>query len=348
MFPRDDDEQDLQTEDEVSRAADMARPYVTYALLAANVGVWLLTELAGGSQNRDVLLRFGAMVGLNIASGEYWRLLSATFLHSGLMHLLFNSFGLFIFGQQMERIYGRSRFLLIYLLAGLAGSVASYALNISLSENSISVGASGAVFGLVGAMTAFFASHRDRLGEMGRQSLTGLLFIAGINLVIGLVSPGVDNFAHAGGFAGGFLIGLAYSPNYRPIYDIMGWLEDVVDTNSAVKRWWVLPAAALALAAGVFVGDRNVGETPISDLRQAEAHHERGEIAQALEALDRAIAIAPDYAPIYLRRAQIMADIGNTSMALENLGIAMRLPGLSESERQDVIRLLTQLGGGGR
>ena len=344
MFPREDDEQDVQSEDEDSRSAGAGQPYATYALLAANVGVWLLTELAGGSQDRDVLLRFGAMTGLNVASGEYWRLLSATLLHSGLMHLLFNSFGLFIFGQQIEGIYGRGRFLLIYLLAGLAGSVASYALNISLSENSMSVGASGAVFGLVGAMVAFFARHRDRLGEMGRQSLTGLLFIAGINLVIGLVSPGVDNFAHGGGFAGGFLIGLAYSPNYKPIYNLAGWLEDVVDTNSVAKRWWVLPAAALALAAGVFVGDRNVGETPIADLRQAEAHHERGEIGLALEALDRAIAIAPDYGPIYLRRALIMADIGNTEMALENLGIAMRLPGMTDSDRSEAIRLLTRLG----
>ena len=189
------------------------RPVVTWALLAINLVVWGATMLAGGSQNTDVLLRFGAMYGPFIATGDYWRLFTAMFLHIGIPHLLFNSFGLLVFGSLVERIYGPIRFVTIYILAGLAGSVASYSFNML----SIGAGASGAIFGVLGALAAFFFARRDMLGAMGRQNLLGLVIIAAFNLIFGFVTPGIDNWAHMGGLLGGVLIGLALAPYYRAV-----------------------------------------------------------------------------------------------------------------------------------
>ena len=201
------------------------KPYLTWTLLGVNLLLWLLVELSGGSTNTGVLLKFGAMEAQHIATGEYWRLFTATFLHSGILHLSFNCLALYIFGHQLEQIYGHGRFLALYFIAGLAGSVTSYALSISAAPNTLGVGASGAVFGLLGGLVAFYTVHRDRFGEIGRQSLTGLLVIVAINVALGFVVPGIDNFAHIGGFVAGMLVGLAYAPIYRWSTADMGGLR---------------------------------------------------------------------------------------------------------------------------
>ena len=169
---------------------------MTWALLGINVLIWLAMEAAGGSTDTGVLINFGAMYGPYIADGEYWRLFTAMFLHVGLTHLAFNGFSLFIFGQQVEKFYGPYRFTTIYILAGLAGSVASFTFN----NISVGAGASGAIFGILGALVAFFVMHREMLGDFGRQSLTGPLVLAGINLVTGFLMLGVANFPLTGWF----------------------------------------------------------------------------------------------------------------------------------------------------
>ena len=329
------------------------RPYLTWTLLGVNLLLWLLVEMSGGSTNTSVLLNFGAMEAQHIAAGDYWRLFTATFLHSGLMHLSFNCIALFIFGQQLEPIYGHGRFLAIYFIAGLAGSVTSYALSISAAPNTLGVGASGAIFGVLGALVAFYAIHRDRLGEIGRQSLTGLLVIVAINVVFGFIVPGVDNFAHIGGFVAGLLIGMAYSPIYRVEYGPYGWPQSIADVNSMLRRWWVLPAAAGVLFAGIFLGNLNLDDTPIPHLRRAEEYRLQGEITLALDELDRAIQIDPYHSLSYLRRGQLMAELGNSDHALTDLGRAIYLSNydsratisLSDSDHQAAIRLMAQLSG---
>lgn len=318
------------------------RPIVTWTILAVNVALWLLTLVRGGANNVDVLVEFGAMQADLIVAGEYWRLFTATLLHADLIHLGLNCVALLIFGHQLEPLFGRTRFLLVYLLAGLGGSVASYAFNISLTPNSIGVGASGAIFGILGGLVAFLALNRDRLGAMGRQHLTALLVIAAINLAFGLTFAGVDNYAHGGGFVAGLLIGLAYSPDYRPVLNIFGELEGVVDANSVLRRSWVLPAAVLTLIAGVMWGDRNVGESPISYLRQAEEYRISQDFGEAIEAIDRAIEIEPHSGQIYLERARLMLAMGNMRRAESDLGRALRL-GLPPSDRQGALELLVQL-----
>ena len=177
------------------------RVVITWLLLAVNILAWLLIQLVSGflNQDVDVLLRFGAMFGPLIATGEYWRFFTAMFLHANLFHLFFNCFALFIFGRLVEGVYGQHRFTIIYLLAGLSGGVLSYMFN----RTAIAVGASGAIFGILGAFAAYFLVNRDALGEIGRRNLTGLITIAAINLAIGLLIPNIDNWAHLGGLAGG-------------------------------------------------------------------------------------------------------------------------------------------------
>ena len=278
----------------------------------------------------------------HIAAGDYWRLLTATFLHSGIAHLGLNCLGLFIFGQQIEQLYGRGRFLLIYVVSGLTGSVTSYLLNLSLTPNSIGVGASGAIFGLLGALVAFFIYHRDRLGSMGRQSLIGLLVLAAINLFFGFAISGVDNYAHIGGFAAGVLLGVSLSPVYRSVYDQFGAVPRLVDTNSILKRWWIIPVAGAVLIAGALLGDRNAGDSPVTYLREAEQHRAQGEFDLALDELDKAIEIDPAYGPAYLERALVMIDMGNRDAAMSDLVLAGGLS-LSESDRARAIQLIVQI-----
>lgn len=169
--------------------------------------VWIFLELSGGSQNVVVLLRFGAKYGPAIADGEYWRLLTAVFIHIGLFHLVANSIGLLVFGGMVEKAYGIRSFLVIYLVAGIFGNLASYA-----AGPTVSAGASGAVFGIVGAFGTYLLANRAVLGELARRSLWGVAVIITINIVFGLSVGGVDNWAHLGGLLSGALIGWFLTP----------------------------------------------------------------------------------------------------------------------------------------
>ena len=300
-----------------------------------NVLIWLATEVAGGSTDTDVLLRFGAMYGPYIADGDYWRLFTAMFLHVGLTHLAFNGFGLFIFGQQVEKFYGPYRFGVIYILAGLAGSVASFALN----DTAVGAGASGAIFGILGALVAFFVIHRDKLGEFGRQSLTGFLILAGINLFIGFSIPNVDNFAHMGGFAAGFALTLPLAPKYRPVYDNWGQLGGLQDTNSILKQWWVIPVALIVLALATMLGAGSIGENIFTHVRQAERYLDDGEHELALDEIAKAIQMEPRLAESYLVSAKIYADLGNYRTALTEAGLAFRL-GLDDDAQAEAVALM--------
>ena len=302
-----------------------------------NVLIWLATEVAGGSTDTDVLLRFGAMYGPYIADGDYWRLFTAMFLHVGLTHLAFNGFGLFIFGQQVEKFYGPYRFGVIYILAGLAGSVASFALN----DTAVGAGASGAIFGILGALVAFFVIHRDKLGEFGRQSLTGFLILAAINLFIGFSIPNVDNFAHMGGFAAGFAMTLPLAPKYRPVYDNWGQLGGLQDTNSILKQWWVIPVALIVLALATMLGAGSIGENIFTHVRQAERYLDDGEHELALDEIAKAIQMEPRLAESYLVSAKIYADLGNYRTALTEAGLAFRL-GLDDDAQAEAVALMRE------
>ena len=186
------------------------RTWVTYGLIALNVLVWGLT-LAFGSGvlhqgSAEQLLAWGGNAASEVQQGEWWRLVTATFLHSGILHLVMNMAGLFGMGQMVERIYGHRLFALIYLGAGLLGSAAS--LHFS-AQKAVSVGASGAVFGVAGALLIAVSHHRKQLPRMfGKQMVSGISIFILYSLAQGLLTPGIDNAAHAGGLLAGMALAL--------------------------------------------------------------------------------------------------------------------------------------------
>jgi rhomboid protease GluP len=258
---------------QVSVPLPLKRPVVTWGLLGIIAVVFLLETLAGGSTNTGVLIRMGAKVTPLIAAGQYWRLFTAMFLHIGLMHVFFNGYALVVLGTELERLLGWGRFLAIYLLSGLAGNLASYAFNPNLAA-----GASGAIFGLIGALGAFFFRYRERLGTWGRARLGNILFLVVINLAFGFLYPGIDNLAHLGGLVCGIGLGWALAPRYE--FDPIG--RRMVDRNE-IGRYW----PALALVAAILVGGTVLATLARHD--NPENHLQLGLYALEQEAWDEAV-----------------------------------------------------------
>jgi rhomboid protease GluP len=180
---------------------------VTYALLGANVGVFfLMTIVSGGSEDTDTLIAFGAKTNWLLQNGEWFRLITPIFIHAGWLHLLLNSYALWVVGTQVEKLYGSARFLLIYLLSGVGGVAGSYFGQIFLQKpyDPPSVGASGAIFGLFGVLAVFGFRYRREMPPAIRRAMTaGVLPVIAVNLFIGFSIKFIDNSAHIGGLLTG-------------------------------------------------------------------------------------------------------------------------------------------------
>lgn len=191
--------------------------WVVRVLIALNVLVFL-AMLADGAgfltPNSTVHLRWGANFGPITKEGEWWRLLACTFLHFGLVHIAMNMWALWGAGNLVERLYGNVTFLAIYLFSGLTGSFASLYWN---ADKVVSVGASGAIFGVYGALAAYVLREPGSVPKTVLKSLTGstVAFI-GYSIVLGAVVSAIDNAAHAGGLAGGFVAGLLLTRQLQP------------------------------------------------------------------------------------------------------------------------------------
>jgi membrane associated rhomboid family serine protease len=189
----------------------------TMILIGANVGVYVLMCLAGGlaitGVDHAVLIGFGAKQNELIAGQhQYWRLVTSMFIHIGIIHLLLNNYALWIIGQEIERIYGSARFVFLYLITGVLGSLGSYAFN----PQATSAGASGAIFGLFGVMATFAFKYRKEIPEtLSREIKRRVLPIIALNLVFGLSVQIVDNAAHIGGLLSGVALALIV-PYKRP------------------------------------------------------------------------------------------------------------------------------------
>ena len=185
--------------------------YVTYVILAINVAVFIAMALSGAGlfdPTPDSLLRWGANFGPRTTNGEWWRLATSMFLHIGLMHIAFNMVVLLQIGPLMERILGNAGFTVAYLVSGLGGALASVAWNPYV----VSAGASGAIFGLYGALLGFLALRPKAVPQEVLSGLVkGALAFIGYNVVYGFIRAGTDMAAHAGGLATGFLCGMALS-----------------------------------------------------------------------------------------------------------------------------------------
>lgn len=181
-------------------------PYVTYTIVGITGLVYLLQlgsvalfGYASPMARMDILMALGARVNELIREGQLWRFLTPVLLHASIPHILFNMYALVAFGTGLERHFGHVRFLVLYLLGGFTGNVLSF-----LLSDGYSVGASTAVFGLIGAEGVFLYQNRGLFGNQFRRAIGNVIFIVAVNLVMGL-SPGIDNWGHVGGLIGGLM-----------------------------------------------------------------------------------------------------------------------------------------------
>lgn len=190
-------------------------PVVTYILLGLTVLVFLLQMatqdpglVAGNVRCGDLAACYGMKINSFIEAGEYWRLITPVLLHASILHIGFNMYALYMLGPELERHFGHLSFLLLYLLSGFSGVVLSF-----LLTESASLGASTAIFGLLGAEGVFVYRNQKLFGRRAQAMLRNIVQIAAINLLIGL-TPGIDNWGHVGGLVGGGLFAFIAAPVY--------------------------------------------------------------------------------------------------------------------------------------
>lgn len=185
---------------------------VTLALIVINIIVFILMTMAGGSENLEVLVRFGAVTKPHIASGQWWRLISACFIHIGIAHILFNMYFLYQLGPVFEKLYGSVNFLIIYLLAGIMGNLLSFAFG---NMNTVSAGASTSLYGMFGLAIGIMLNYKD--DAMLRSFGASFLSIIAINIVYSLLNPRVGMLGHLGGLLGGLLLAGVFPVVHRQL-----------------------------------------------------------------------------------------------------------------------------------
>lgn len=225
------------------------RTWVTPTLIALNVAVWLLNVASGLSPLSPSAVELAMWGGnhLPLTREQPWRLLSATFLHGGVLHLAFNMWALRDTGRLAERFYGNWQLLLIYLVAGLAGSVASLFFS---ARTGVSIGASGAIFGVVGCLLAAIFTKANKLPPGLVSSMrSSMLGFVGFSLFMGFTAGFVDNAAHIGGLVAGFVMGMV--------------LAEKFDVQEFRRQAPVRAAAAIALAAVALWGAWSMLPVPV-------------------------------------------------------------------------------------
>lgn len=199
-------------------------PMITYWLIAVNVILYVIPVLFG---IYDSLIANYSIWGPAIRDGQIYRLFTGIFLHGGFVHLLFNCYSLYVIGSQVENFLGKFKFLFIYLVAGISGALFSM-----IFGNYASVGANGAIFGLMGALVYFGYHYRVYLGNVIKSQIIPLILL---NLFLGFIMSGVDNFAHIGGLIGGTLMSIALG-----VKDKSSWFERI--------NGWIIAGIFLAFS----------------------------------------------------------------------------------------------------
>ena len=251
--------------------------WVTWGVVTGTIIIWCVTAyqfaLATGAHNAhdiiaavmnnainiqdkdnnalsSVLIAFGAKDNDLILQGQYWRFVTPIFLHANLLHVGLNMLNLAVLGVFLERLVGHIRFLLIYVTTGIVSIIASF----YFMPQEISVGASGAIFGLVGAYSVFVLMHRRAFRKGGIPALLWLIIVIVGNLSIGFFVPNVDNYAHLGGLLSGCLLGWWFTPLYTLTQD-----NTLIDKHSLSRRWplallTIAGTLILAIIARLFIG----------------------------------------------------------------------------------------------
>lgn len=234
-----------------------SRPILTYVILALIVGIFVIQTLYRQINGifRDPIMEWGALNYELVRGGEYYRLFTAVFLHVDHIHLFFNALALYYFGRSVETFFGTGRFGLIYLLGGLCGSVFSFVFN-----RGISVGASGAIFAVLGAAMVFLYFNRTLLGQRALEELRWLGITVAFNFALGLLieavpgAAGIDNWAHGGGFFAGIVLAWFMSPQYRLKQDPSAEQGVRIEDSTEPNKLWLTPSlfAAGLLAAMIY------------------------------------------------------------------------------------------------
>ncbi|MEW6732983.1 MAG: rhomboid family intramembrane serine protease [Acidobacteriota bacterium] len=220
-----------------------ATPF-TYIIFAINLLVFVLMIFYGGTTNIETLRSFGAEENTLILQGEYWRLITPIFIHSGIIHMGFNSYALISLGPAVEKLYGSARFVVIYLIAGVTAVLGSFIWSILIARTGLAVGASGAIFGLLGALSVFGYKYRSELPESFRRAFgTRMIVTIVLNLYIGFVLPGIDNAAHISGLIAGAIsaIFIPYLPpggQRKAIWTVLQLICLLIIAGSFLKVWF--------------------------------------------------------------------------------------------------------------
>ncbi|MDR2678609.1 MAG: rhomboid family intramembrane serine protease [Zoogloeaceae bacterium] len=263
-------------------------PVFTLGIMVINTLIFILMALErppNAFAKLTQMLRWGGNVAFEVQHGESWRLLTATFLHSGFAHLFFNMFALAIVGPTVERLFGRLGYTLIYLGAGLAGS----ALSLSFAAQAhLSVGASGAIFGVMAALLTGMVQHRDKLPEVfGQRMIVGLGIFTAYSLFSGFRGENVDNAAHVGGLIGGALLALALPKRF-----------DAAHFHLAVTTRALLASLLLVFGLALLVGIAPKATKDISGMLRTQQ-----ETMRVLEDLDAAEkALQADFAAAKIKK----------------------------------------------
>ncbi len=178
------------------------KPIITYAIMGICVLLFALMYLLGnGSEDINTLLYFGANLDVLVKDGQIYRLFTCIFLHIGIWHLICNMYSLYVIGTEIEKLYGKIKYVIVFIGSGICGSL----LSMAFTHNTVSAGASGAIFGLLGSLLYFGYYYRAYLGNSIKRSVIPVIVF---NLVLGFMSTGIDNAAHIGGLVGGILLSM--------------------------------------------------------------------------------------------------------------------------------------------
>jgi membrane associated rhomboid family serine protease len=204
----------MESQTDLQTSLERGPALVTYTIIAINLLIYALLALLSQSLDisQNVLINAGAQQTCYIeATGQYWRIFTAMFLHVSLLHVGVNMLSLFFIGRVVETFYGRWRYLVIYLVSGIVGGLATF----FLQPEAWAVGASGAIFGVFGALGVFYVADRRALGSYGAGAIANWLFWLILNLVLGFSDPTIGISDHIGGLVAGIVLALLLLPQSR-------------------------------------------------------------------------------------------------------------------------------------
>lgn len=198
-------------------------PYINYTLIALNALYFLFIEAVGSSEDLECMIRYGALVEpLVFGKGEYWRLLTAMFMHFGIEHIANNMLILFVLGDNLERALGRVKYLIFYLTCGIGANIVSLCIGRQGEGLTVSAGASGAIFGVIGGLLYAVTINRGRLEDLSTRQLVVMI---AFSLYFGFTNAGVNNVAHVAGLVIGILMAVIL---YRKPKQKTGWIKEEI------------------------------------------------------------------------------------------------------------------------